>query len=285
MNTLTTIYSTESGEVSLSADTVKKYLVNGNGNVTDQEVTMFLNLCKYQKLNPFLREAYLIKFGTSPATIVTGKEVFTKRASKLKDCKGWQAGITIVNKKGEIERREGGLLLKDEELVGGWCKVFREGWEVPMLSEVSFYEYNKGQSSWKTMPAVMIRKVAIVSALREAFPEDFQGLYSQEEMPVDGERLDTRPIDINQNNDSETEIEKQADTITHKQAQRLFAISKGNTKLVKEVLLKYKYINSADVKKTDYDAICAEIEAGGSNTKDNVIELQSDAQLPWESKD
>ena len=41
---------------------------------------MFIELCKAQKLNPFIREAYLIKFGISPANIVVGKDVFVKRA-------------------------------------------------------------------------------------------------------------------------------------------------------------------------------------------------------------
>ena len=88
-------FNTDHGEVTLSTDTVRKYLVNGNGNVTDQEVVLFLNLCRYQKLNPFLREAYLIKFGSDPATIITGKDVFTKRASKNPECNGWQAGIVL----------------------------------------------------------------------------------------------------------------------------------------------------------------------------------------------
>ena len=47
--------------VKISPNMIKRYLVNGNGAVTDQEVMMFLSLCKFQKLNPFLREAYLIK--------------------------------------------------------------------------------------------------------------------------------------------------------------------------------------------------------------------------------
>ena len=68
--------------VKLSPNIIRNYLVNGNGNVTDQEVAMFLNLCKFQKLNPFLREAYLIKYGSQPATIVTGKEAITKRAMR-----------------------------------------------------------------------------------------------------------------------------------------------------------------------------------------------------------
>ena len=37
-------------------------------------------------------------------------------------------------------------------------------------------------SQWKSKPATMIRKVAVVQALREAFPEDFGGLYSEEEL-------------------------------------------------------------------------------------------------------
>lgn len=195
-------YATEHGEVTLSNDTIKKYLVSGNGSVTEQEVTMFLNLCKYQKLNPFLREAYLIKFGNSPATIVTGKEVFTKRAAKNQNFDGYEAGITVLTKSGDMLKRTGTLVLKDETLIGGWARVYRKDWKVPLENEVSLTEYErktadgKPMSSWKAMPATMIRKVALVQALRDAFPEDLQGLYSQEEMPVDDSKLDTKPVTI-----------------------------------------------------------------------------------------
>jgi hypothetical protein len=57
-------------------------------------------------------------------------------------------------------------------------------------------EFDKKQSSWKTMPATMIRKVAIVSALRDAFPEDFQGMYDSAEMKVDDAKLETKAVDI-----------------------------------------------------------------------------------------
>ena len=80
-------FTTETGQV-LTADTVKNYLVSGNGNVTDQEVLMFIELCKAQHLNPFIREAYLIKFGSSPANIVVGKDVFVKRAHRNPDYEG-----------------------------------------------------------------------------------------------------------------------------------------------------------------------------------------------------
>ena len=35
------------------------------------------------------------------------------------------------------------------------------------------------------MPATMIRKVALVQALREAFPSELSGMYDQSEMGVD----------------------------------------------------------------------------------------------------
>lgn len=191
-----TVYKTERGEMKLSPAIVRRYLVNGSGNVTDQECAMFIALCKYQNLNPFLREAYLIKFGSAPATIVTGKEVFTKRASKIKDCAGWEAGVTVITKNGELERRTGTLVLPQETLVGGWCKVHRHNWKVPIDVEVSMQEFDKKQSSWKTMPATMIRKVAIVTGLREAFPEDFQGMYDSAEMPVDSAKLDDKAVEV-----------------------------------------------------------------------------------------
>jgi phage recombination protein Bet len=205
MSDALTVIQTDHGEVKLSPAIVKKFLVNGQGNVTDQEVTMFIALCKYQNLNPFLREAYLVKYGSSPATIVTGKEVFTKRASKLDKCEGWESGITVLTADNQLIRRAGTLVLDGEKLVGGWCKVHRKDWKVPIEHEVSMTEFNKNQSSWKTMPATMIRKVAIVSGLRDAFPEDFQGMYDSAEMPVDSAKLEDKPVEIGEENEEPQE--------------------------------------------------------------------------------
>lgn len=202
MSDALTVIQTDHGEVKLSPAIVRKFLVNGQGNITDQEVTMFMALCKYQKLNPFLREAYLIKFGNEPATIITGKEVFTKRASKIEKCAGWNAGVATINAIGELIKRPGTLVLPGETLVGGWCTVYRHDWTQPMENEVSLSEYIRYKkdgtpmSNWKSMPGTMIRKVAIVQALRDAFPEDFQGMYDSAEMPVDSAKLEDKPVEI-----------------------------------------------------------------------------------------
>lgn len=212
--------------VKLSPTMIKKYLVSGGGNVTDGEVMMFLSLCRYQHLNPFLREAYCIKFGNQPATMVTGKDVFTKRANANPNYCGKKAGIIVLTEKGDVVEREGALVLPSEKLVGGWAKVFIKGHESPEYVSVSFDEYvgRKGNGEingqWKVKPATMIRKVAVVQALREAFPDVYQGLYAQEEMTeVSGMKLDTKEVvqqtaeeDISENANSVDFEEVQEDT-------------------------------------------------------------------------
>jgi len=191
-------YDTDHGKVKLSPAIVKRYLVSGKAElVSDTEVIMFMQLCRYQGLNPFLREAYLIKYGSSPATMVTGKDTFTKRAASIKECQGYNAGIIVG-----AERRKGSALFDGEILLGGWAEVFRENWREPLHVEVSLSEYMKKNSegkptrAWAEMPATMIRKVALVQALREAFPDKYQGLYDAAEIQTVDVKLPDEPVKV-----------------------------------------------------------------------------------------
>ena len=99
-------------QITLTPETVKAYLVSGDPqNVTYQELAMFINLCKFNGLNPWLREAYLIKFGTSPATMVVGKEAYMKRAEAHQAYDGFEAGVLMSEKKP-------GFLILDLDLPG-----------------------------------------------------------------------------------------------------------------------------------------------------------------------
>lgn len=167
-------------EVKLTGATVKNYLTRGNDTVTDQEVVMFINLCKYQKLNPFLNEAYLVKFKGAPAQIITSKEAYMKKAERNPNFDGMKAGI-IIERSGEILEVEGCFALTQDKLLGGWCEVYKKDRKFPYSVKINLEEYNKGQSTWNKMPKTMIRKTAIVQALREAFPEDLGALYTEEE--------------------------------------------------------------------------------------------------------
>lgn len=195
-------FSANGEKVKLSPAIVRNYLVNGNGQITDQEVVYFINLCKSQGLNPFIKDCYLIKYGnTTPAQMVVSKDVFLKRAERNSEFDGLDAGIIVINNEsGELTYRKGAFYLKDrEEVVGGWADVFRKNTSHPTHIEVSVEEYagrtkdGKLNSQWASKMGTMVRKVAITQALRETFPNDFQQMYSEEEMNVDM-KLDETPI-------------------------------------------------------------------------------------------
>ena len=180
-------YTLEGGQV-LSATTVKNYIAPG---ATDQEVLYFIELCKAQKLNPFVRDAYLVKYGSQPAQIIVGKDVFLKKAGENPYFDGLKAGIVVVDKNGDVKEREGSLKVPGDELIGGWCEVYLKNREYPTKCLVSLDEYIQKKkdgtvnSMWSSKPCTMIRKVAQSQALREAFPNELRGLYEKEEMGID----------------------------------------------------------------------------------------------------
>jgi len=194
-------YKAGDNTVELSPSIIRKYLVSGEGKITDQELMMFLKLCEYQQLNPFLREVYLIKYGNKPATMVTGKETFLKRAYRNPDYQGHKTGISLD---GKI----------------AWAEVYVKDYQTPIRCEVDFDEYVGRKSDgtinsiWKAKPNTMLKKVALVQALREAFPETFGGMYSQEEINSVDAPLPTEVIEVTEVKENIYITEKQVSDIT-----------------------------------------------------------------------
>lgn len=191
-NELTVEYEAEGQKIKLTPSIVQQYIVGTNAKITLQEFKLFTELCKVRKLNPFLREAYLIKYkeGT-PAQLVVGKDAILKRAVLNPNYDGIESGIIIKKEDGTIEERQGTFKLEEEQLVGGWARVFRKDWTHPTYSSVSFNEVaqktGQGQlnSNWANKGATMVEKVAKVRALRETFVEDLSGMYEAEEVEQD----------------------------------------------------------------------------------------------------
>ena len=157
---------------------------------TDAECKIFLETCRAYHLNPFTKEAFLIHYDNksdeTPATIVLGKSCYMQMAERHPAFDGFEAGVIVLND-GGIESREGSLVYDGEELLGGWARVYRKDRTRPSYEEVKLSEYNTGKSQWGVRPATMIRKVALVHALREAFPSTYGGLYDESEVSVDAE--------------------------------------------------------------------------------------------------
>lgn len=159
---------------------------------TIAECRIFLETCKQYHLNPFTKEAYLIHYdnknGDTASTIVLGKTCYMKMAEAHPQYDGFEAGVIVMDEAaGELIHREGSIVYQGETLVGGWAKTYRKDRSRPFYEEVNFSEYDTKKSLWVTKPATMIRKVALVHTLREAFPATFGGLIDESEVPVDAE--------------------------------------------------------------------------------------------------
>lgn len=151
---------------------------------TPKEVELFLRYCSAHRLDPIgTKDAYLIKYGSQPASMVTGYQVFNRRAKSFKSYRGIKSGV-VVERGGKVEHKQGSAVYKQlgETLIGGWAEVYVDGWEAPVYNEVALSDYSTGKSNWQKMPGVMIEKVSKANAWRTAYPDEFGGMYTSEEM-------------------------------------------------------------------------------------------------------
>lgn len=175
--------------MTVTFDDVRNFICK---EATIAECRIFLETCKQYHLNPFTKEAYLIHYdnknGDTASTIVLGKTCYMKMAEAHPQYDGFEAGLILQDDvAGEIYHREGSIIYSGETLLGGWAKTYRKDRSRPFYEEVSFSEYDTKKSLWVTKPATMIRKVALVHTLREAFPATFGGLIDESEVPVEVE--------------------------------------------------------------------------------------------------
>lgn len=175
--------------MTVTFDDVRNFICK---EATIAECRIFLETCKQYHLNPFTKEAYLIHYdnknGDTASTIVLGKTCYMKMAEAHPQYDGFEAGVIVMDEAaGELIHREGSIVYQGETLVGGWAKTYRKDRSRPFYEEVNFSEYDTKKSMWVTKPATMIRKVALVHTLREAFPATFGGLIDESEVPVDVE--------------------------------------------------------------------------------------------------
>ena len=178
-------------KLKLTLNMVRNYLVTGNKDlVTDQELTFFMHQCRALKLNPFLRECWLIKYSANEtAQIIESIHHIRTNAMKHPQCVGWQKGIIIQHKGGEIVRTSG-LLPKDAILLGAWFNAKPKGWEIDFELEINLAGYVKTKRDgsitafWQphNQPS-QIMKVVESQGLRTLFSETVGNVYIEEELP------------------------------------------------------------------------------------------------------
>lgn len=264
-------YVSAFGDVELSTQTVRNYLVRGNVAVSDQEVMLFMELCKFQRLNPFTNEVYLIKFGSDPAQMVVGRDAYLRRAYENPDYLGYESGITVMRGE-QVVQKPGTCVYPGEKVLGGWCRVKRKlnGIEVETFKEVSLDEYNLKRSNWNTKPGLMISKVAESQALRAAFPTDYAGMYTAEEAGPGNnpDVYDISPQDVTSDVDP---------IITQEQRQELFKKAKEKfgeaaNDSVSRIIAEFGFNSTANMPISVWKEVMARID----EWKERVLGVEDD---------
>ena len=202
----------DGAQITLTPQDVAMYCASGGAQLTQRDVVNFMATCKALGANPYLGDVYLVKYGSENASIMAGKNYYTRVAVSIPTYDGMAAGIVCVTQQGEVAYRSGSLALPGDTCIGGWAEVHDKRWTHPVRAEVALEEYNSHRSLWKTKPLTMIRKVALVQALREAYPDRFAGTYDASEMGRAGEEeppQQPRPVQAEvQATDGPTDKEK-----------------------------------------------------------------------------
>lgn len=146
-----------------------------------KEKAMFINMARLYGLNPFKREIYCTVYGEGQyrqCSIVTGYEVYLKRAERIGKLDGWQAQIT-----GNLQ----------DGTLAATVTIWRKDWTHP-FTHTAFYsecvqtskKTGEPNAIWRKMPSFMVRKVAIAQAFRLCFSDEFGGMpYTGDEVGVD----------------------------------------------------------------------------------------------------
>ncbi len=153
----------------IDSKVVEDFLFSTSTKLQDEHKKLFIALAVRNNLDPFKREIYAVPYevdGKVQLSVVTGYEVYLKRAERSSKLDGWKCWT-----EGEGDKLKAVIEIK------------RKDWSQPLKHEVLFKEYNLGYKIWRTKPQTMIKKVVIAQGFRLAFPEEVGGMpYTSDEI-------------------------------------------------------------------------------------------------------
>lgn len=153
-------------------------------DLTDQELQLFIYNCTKASLDPFRRQIYAMKT-KGRMVILTSIDGFRLIAERTGCYSPGRATSFWYNDDGHLMGATS--YIKKMTKDGQWH-------EIPESAMMN--EYDKGNFAWKTMPHVMLSKVAESRALRRAFPENLCNLYTADEMGDEKEALQETVPDV-----------------------------------------------------------------------------------------
>jgi phage recombination protein Bet len=144
--------------------------------LTEPEKLQFIEVAQAFHLNPFKREIHVAVYGEGEyrrLSIITGYEVYLKRAERTGRLDGWKAWV------------EG-----EGDAMKALVEIHRKDWSEPFVHEVYWREAVQKKkdgsltSFWTKQPKFQLKKVAISQGFRLCFPDELGGLpYDASELP------------------------------------------------------------------------------------------------------
>lgn len=178
----------ESVSIKLTIDMVRKYLCvpTKQGHWPDDAtIIKYMMVCRQRRLNPWVGDCYLLGYDTKYGpkfSIVVAVQALFKRAEISDQFDGIESGVVVISKDEEIIERQGDLVFRGEQLVGGWAAVYRKDRNKPFYQRLALSTYRKDTPQWQSDGPGMITKCCESGALRQAFPSDIGGLYLEQEL-------------------------------------------------------------------------------------------------------
>ena len=233
-------------EKSLNVIENKNLLLNTVAKgATQAEFLMFIEFCKATGLNPYKKEIWFIKTNKGDVQIMTGINGF----------------LAIANNHPEFDGMEVSIQEENGKLVSATAKVYRKDRKIPSCATVYLSEYFKpskfGNGMWEKMPRMMLQKVAKSVALREAFPQELGGMYTQEEMPAEFSLENQKPIKKEFNYDlSRYEFQEKVPGIIDAYKNKGYKVDGVILHIDREV----PQLKSCEVKDLNFETVTTEIE-------------------------
>ena len=159
---------------------------------TEEERHTFVRFCLALGLNPYLNEAYLVKYKNQPAYIHIGQDTFLKRAQNSSRLDYMEYGVITQTRQDDLEDQVGAIVPPGHTLFGGWIEIGLKDRQKPIQHRVMLREYDRKQALWNDKPASMIMKVAVTQGIKRAFPSETQELFDVEGATVEVAEIDSR---------------------------------------------------------------------------------------------